>query len=307
MQENPLQTSASPLTDAEENQLSKSDGLSAELSIRQKEIDAIKGADFMAFRERGLDLPETEKANLYARFPVLKRYDEAYGKVFREVSETKVSGRTPAVWFVYNMGLVVKTRKTVFSIDLSHRQDLSSVPFCDFACYTHNHDDHCDDGCLDAFNAAGKLIISNFEANEGAKRTHGGYGGFTRRPRTFTIGDVRIETHVAAHNSYLLDFTMPLEITIGDYRIYHSGDMCYHYEIMLNRPGPDLWIVHPYCGMNVGDGVQMVCPKLTVIAHLQELGHDKWRWSYEDGLRAVRDCNAQGYAAIMPTWGERIV
>ena len=267
----------------------------------------IKAADFAAFRDRGLALTEAEKADWYARFPVLRRYDEAYEKVFREAAETTVTGPRPAVWYVYNMGIVVKTREALFTVDLAHRQGAASAPLVDFACITHNHEGHCTDACIDALNARGKLIISNFEGNGGAKGRHGGYGGYARRARTFCLKDVRIESHIAAHSSYLLDFTMPFEITVGDYRIYHSGDIFYHYEILLNRPKPDLWIVNPGAGMKVEDGVQMVRPKLAVVTHLQEFGHDKGRLTAEDGQKAVADCRGQGHEAIMPEWGERIV
>ena len=59
------------------------------------------------------DCPQSaaECERWYAKYPVLRRYDEAFRKVVREMRETKVEGDTPAVWYVYNMGVIVKTRK----------------------------------------------------------------------------------------------------------------------------------------------------------------------------------------------------
>lgn len=274
---------------------------------RQQEAGGISADEFTAFREKGTRLTEEEKAAWYAKHPVLKAYDAACEKVFREAAETTVKGPKPAVWYIYNMGILVKTRETLFTVDFSHRLDAAYAKAVDFACITHNHVGHCSEPYIWALNGQKKIIVSNFDSNGGAKATHNGFGGFTLRPKTFYLGDVRIEPHLAAHSSYLLDFTMPFEITVGDYRIYHSGDLFYHYEISLNRPKPDLWISNPGAGMTIEDGVQMVRPKLAVVTHLQELGHDKGRLTAEDGLKAVADCRSQGHEAILPMWGERIV
>ena len=74
---------------------------------------------------------------------------------------------------------------------------------------------------------------------------------------------------------------------------------------------PDLWVVHPGCGLNLVEGCRsdnLQHPKKVVIAHLQELGHEKgWgRMSYRDGLDAKSRLEKAGFAAEMPLWGERI-
>lgn len=55
------------------------------------------------------------------RLSALRRLEDAFDKVRREVRGTTV-GDVPAVWMLYNMGVVVKTREAVFSIDLHHRR-----------------------------------------------------------------------------------------------------------------------------------------------------------------------------------------
>ena len=63
------------------------------------------------------------------------------GDLDLEIEIVKVTGR-PAVWFIYNMGFVVKTAKSLFAIDLHHRRAELLAPKLDFALITHNHGDH---------------------------------------------------------------------------------------------------------------------------------------------------------------------
>ena len=61
-------------------------------------------------------------------FWALDALERAFEKVMREAKETTVAGDVPAVWSVYNMGYIVKTRESLFSIDLIHRRDVEFVP-----------------------------------------------------------------------------------------------------------------------------------------------------------------------------------
>ena len=238
----------------------------------------------------------------------LENLEAAFERVLREVRETKV-GDVPAVWSVYNMGYVVKTRESLFSIDLVHRRALEFAPLLDFALITHNHDDHYTEEFYSAMDGAGKTVVSNFKDNYGGYRGKNGYGGgFTRANKMFAFKDVEIRTSLTDHNGYLVDFTTAFEIKVGDFVIYHSGD-CANVEKLNPTRTPDLWFVHPYCGMKTEDGVAKFHPKLTAIAHLNELGHarDRWRWTYQDGYRAKAAAEKAGGKAIVPLWGDRIV
>ena len=64
-------------------------------------------------------------------FKALKALDYAFDRVLREIKETVVEGDAPAVWSVYNMGYIVKTRESLFSIDLKHRRAHGLVPLLD--------------------------------------------------------------------------------------------------------------------------------------------------------------------------------
>ena len=274
-------------------------GATADYAALQAEIDEVTPSDFKAYLDGGWDWFGL------ARKDALLRLDDAFDKVLLEVRETVVTDR-PAVWLVYNMGVVVKTKAACFSIDLMHRRAPEIAPLLDFALITHNHGDHYTEEFYRAMNGAGKTVVSNFKDNFGAKNWAEA-GGYTRAGKAFKLKDVEIRTSLADHNGYLVDFTTAFEVAAGKYTIYHSGD-CSSLEKLNPTRRPDLWIVHPYCGMNVGEGVRKLRPEATVIAHLNELGHarDRWRWTWQDGLAAQREAEAAGGKAVVPVWGERI-
>lgn len=261
----------------------------------QREIDNVSPVQFADYLKGGQTADK----------PALQRLDEAFEKVLAEVKSISVTG-TPAVWLVYNMGVVVKTREACFTIDLKHRKAVRMAPLLDFALISHNHGDHFTEEFYSAMNGAGKIVISSFKDNYGVKDRK--WGGYTRANKTFRIADVEIRTSLTDHNPYLVDFTTVFEINVGGFRILHSGD-CFNVAKLNSQGRPDLWIVHPRCGMNVADGVRKFSPKVTAIAHLNELGHAKGhaRWTYEDGLFEVAKVEKEGGRAVMPLWGERIV
>ena len=279
------------------------------LDVRQSEIDAIEPSDFKAYWMAGLDLAPERLFAKVAKFPVLGRLESAFENVLREAKATVVTDiNHPAIWYVYNMGLVVKTPKTLFSIDLHHRRAEEFAPLLDFALITHNHNDHYTERFKVAMDRGQhKPVVNNFFDNYGVRDRK--IGGYTRaRTKTFRFGDVEIVTGLCDHNDYLIDYTTPFEVKMGDFTLYHSGDCCDHAKLHASRP-PDLWVFHPRCGMDVVKGCQeAIHPKLAVIAHLQELGHakDRYRWTYRDGLDVKARLEAAGFSALMPLWGDRL-
>ena len=279
-----------------------------DLDARQGEIDAIAPKDFMEYWMQGLQMKPEDLSAYVEKYPVLKRLESAFEKVFREVKDAVVTDiNRPAIWYVYNMGLVVKTPKTLFSIDLHHRRAEEFAPLLDFALITHNHDDHYTERFKVAMDRGHKPVVNNFFDNYGIRDRK--FGGYTRaKSKTFQYGDVEIITGLCDHNSYLIDYTTPFEVQIGDFTLYHSGDCCSHEKLHVSRQ-PDIWVFHPYCGMDVVKGCQeAIHPKLAVIAHLQEMGHAKgrYRWTYRDGLNVKTKLEATGFAAKMPLWGDRL-
>ena len=281
----------------------------AELETRQREIDAVAPKDFAEYVQSGPDTPPERLAETMRRFPALARLEDAFEKVLREVRATNVTDASrPAVWYVYNMGLVVKTPGAAFSIDLHHRRAEELAPLLDFALITHNHDDHYTERFKFAMDRVQhKPVVNNFFDNYGVSDRR--LGGYTRaKSKTFQFADVTVTTGLCDHNSYLVDYTTPFEVHIGDFTLLHSGDCCSHEKLHTSRQ-PDMWVFHPRCGMDPAAACrEAIRPKLAVIAHLQEMGHAKgrYRWTFRDGLDEKGKIEQAGFAARMPLWGDRL-
>ena len=131
-------------------------GAKADYAALQAEIDEVTPQDFKAYLDG-----EWDWFGL-ARKTALQRLDDAFDKVLMEVKAAVVTDK-PAIWLVYNMGVIVKTKETCFSIDLKHRRAPEIAPLLDFALITHNHGDHFTEGFYKAMNGAGKTVLSNFK------------------------------------------------------------------------------------------------------------------------------------------------
>lgn len=246
-------------------------------------------------------------------FKALEALERAFEKVMHEVKNTAVTGDVPAVWSVYNMGYIVKTRESLFAIDLVHRRDVEFAPLLDFALITHNHGDHWRQGFYGAMNGAHKMVVSNFLDNFGVKNWKKD-GGYVRGVKTFKIKDVEIRTSLIDHNDYLIDFTMAFEIRIGGkFILYHTGDSGRGTEPKLNTVygRPDLWLFFPGCGIDTAKAVEKVNAKRIVFGHLWELSH----WPGHRGRldeRLIRPRLAEATTAgckdtSVAFWGDRIV
>ena len=240
----------------------------------------------------------------------LEKLEAAAEKVLREVKDSAV-GDVPAVWSVYNMGYIVKTRESLFSIDLVHRRDVEFAKMLDFALITHNHSDHWRGGFYSSMDGAGKTVVSNFLDNYGVRdwRKNGGY---TRARKVFKIRDVGVRTSLIDHNDYLIDFTTAFEIRVGNWTLYHSGDSGRGTEPKLETVWgrPDLWLFFPGCGIDTAKAVAKVNAKRIVFGHLWELGHSTGhRGRLDEPL--IRRALAAAQPVVANTsfalWGDRIV
>ena len=267
-------------------------------------------------RETELVAPEVYKAYLQdgntRGLASLEKLEAAFEKVMREVKETVVSGAAPAVWSVYNMGYIVKTRESLFSIDLVHRRDVEFAPLLDFALITHMHGDHWRRQFYGVINGAGKTVVSNFLNNNGVKDREKD-SGFIRGMKTFKFKDVEIRTSLIDHNEHLIDFTTAFEIKIGDFILYHTGDSGKGTEPKLNTVWgrPDLWLFFPGCGIDVRKAVKKVNAKRIVFGHLWELGHAQNHSGRLDERlirpRLVQAKQAGCQDVSVAFWGDRIL
>lgn len=274
----------------------------ADREVLQGEIDEVPAQMFAAYL-RG----EESSASCAREYPAVARLDATLARVMHDAKEAVVGDR-PAVWLVYNMGVIVKTRQSLFSIDLCHAHAHEFADALDFAVITHNHTDHYTrrfyqemDGRLH------KTVISNFADNYGAA-FNGGKCGFARGEKEFGLGDVTVRTYESDHNRFLRGFTMPVEIDCGGFTIFHVGDTANVTELHPLHT-PDLWIHHCRCWKReTGPGAAHLRPKLTVVAHLHEMQHPRGhaRWTFADGDAAKADSEKVGVPAVVPFWGDRI-
>lgn len=250
--------SAAPAHRSEERQ--------GELVAKWEEAtDAVSPKDYFAYFHDG----DTRE------FKALKALEFAFDSVLREAKETVVSGDVPAVWSVYNMGHVVKTRSSLFSIDLKHRRANEFVPLLDFALVTHAHNDHYNTDFARAMEKAGKPVVSGFLENSAfaeikAKAEAGG------SPDAFKIRDVAIRTFRVDHAKakWGIDFTTAFEIAAGDFRLLHTGDCGVANDKLCVKWGrPDLWLLFPMASLDVADAVRRIGPRRVAFGHLWELGH----------------------------------
>ena len=244
-------------------------------------------------------------------FRTLENLESGFAKALKEIEGCEIVD-TPAVWHIYNIGYLVKTKESLFSIDLNHRREVRLAPELDFALITHNHGDHFREPFYQAMNGAKKSVISNFKDNYGAAdwRKGGSWyesGGYTRAEKTFHLKDVEIRTALTDHNKYLVDFTTTFEIRVGDWKLFHSGDCRNSQKLKTVWGEPDVWLVFPGCGIDFADAYKRFHPKRMVFGHLWEPGHSSGRLTTPMVKRASEKVSAVGGAAEVPLWGERIV
>jgi len=265
------------------------------LDVGQRETDQVKPADYLAYLRDG------DARGLAS----LEKLERGFARMMDEIRSTRVTD-TPAVWLVYNMGVVVKTRESLFSIDLVHRRALELAPLLDFALITHNHSDHYQQEFYRAMNGSGKMVINNFIDNYGFP---GWKGGYTRGAKVFKLGDVEVRTSLTDHNHYLVDYTTAFEIKVGDWKMYHTGDCSNVAKLNPIWGKPNLWVVFPGCGIDIAAGVGKLRPGRVAFGHLWELAHEVGRLTtpmVRDAVKSVRAVDAN-VPIVIPMWGERIV
>ena len=236
--------------------------------------------------------------------PLLKLYDSALDHVKQDIAATTVEPGNAVLWYLYNMGFIIKTPTVCFGVDIHHRRAEELAELLDFLVVTHNHADHYSIPLLLKLTELDKPIVTNFFTSpfytKAAEYTH-------------NISGVTIHCGEADHNRVLKKFTMPAEIICptGDknFVFYTSGD-CWN-ETFLNKKSEkiDLYAVHPYCGMKALNAAKKLSPAMTFIVHLHEMGHeiDRWRWSFDDGRREENNFIQADMPSYIPAWGEKFL
>ena len=304
-----------PVTDAEleaaiktleETTLRDEEARAAAYPVIQRAIDRMEfDVSFKdAIREAS---PAKKVAAALAKFPVLRWYDRAFDRVAEQLVRTKVEGDRPAIWYLYNMGLVVKTKSCTFGIDICHRKAPALAQHLDFLLTTHNHGDHYNMPLHKKMGALKKPVLSNFFLLR---------GWYCREmEKTFKIKDVTIHCTAADHNKQLPWAVTTYEVVCGEgpgaFSIFHSGD-CNRADHLKPRGKPDIYFGHCAIGLEFMEAAKNTMPAgMYIPLHHQELGPLGGQWrcvAFEDEpLKIVRVLRDVGYKSYMPVWGDRIV
>ncbi len=270
-------------------------------SVLQKYADSLDNRVFTDFVNASSSLSQKDVESMMEQNPILFYYEKSFDKIVSELKTACPKNNETIFWHVYNMGYIVKTQSSCFSIDLSHRRGDELEPFLDFALVTHNHNDHYTLPFLKKMAAAGKNIYSNFYPSPGYSKLS--------ENRIHNNG-ITLYSYESDHNSMLRKFMMPFEIILDNCILFTGGDSCNAEQLYHHAPCIDYFIVHPYVGLDtVTAAKKTLQPRVTLISHLMEFGHaiDKWRWSFQDGINAVRKLEDAGCTAWMPLCGEKIV
>lgn len=266
----------------------------------ERAIARTDGGSFMSYLRTG-------RADFDAA-PALEALDLAIDRVLRDIPRTTVPSDSVAIWYLYNMGIVVKTPGSTFGIDLSLPRDVEFAPLLDFLLVTHNHPDHVSERLVAAMQKKGgflngKPVISSFLYTR----------QFARTPQTFTLGDCRVETGITDHNPFWKESVTPFRITCGRGPnapvLVHAGDGWDGRQLASFAPADIVFChVKPFKGHNAAETSAVLKPKLTVILHAQEMSHGfgPQRASYALCASEAARVTTPGCQVVWPLWGETI-
>lgn len=250
-----------------------------------------------------------ESLDLEYTSPILYSYKQGFDKVLHEVKNTQVAQGAVAVWLVYNMGYVVKTASVTFGIDLDHRWAEQFEPYLDFLCVTHNHVDHAHVKLMDAMNAKGKPVLSNFYAKDSKYRS--------TVATSYTIKGVKIKTDITDHlrDPALPNFVTVFRIDCGadadNFTLLHCGDSGFNPARFKNVQGPlDLAVLRWGAAREndiLGTGTGQVKPDYAILSHLIELRHDPYPAGQASITKTLEHLpGVKCDNTIIPFWGEKM-
>lgn len=243
--------------------------------------------------------------------PILYCYRNAFDKVIYELENTQVEYGSAAVWLLYNMGYIVKTPSGAYGVDIYHRWSEQLEPYLDFICVTHNHGDHADTKLMDAMNAKGKPVLSNFY-------TKGGQYTSTT-PTSYVIGNFSIKTDLTDHlrdpnlpNDFVTVFRVECGNDADNFSMLHCGDSGFRPSQFTHVEGPlDLAVLRWGAAREndiLGAGSGQVKTNYAVLSHLIELGHDQYPHGQASITQTLKHLpNVECDNTLLPFWGEKMI
>ena len=204
---------------------------------------------------------------------ILSCYRYAFDRVLSEIQSTVVENGSAVIWMLYNSGFVVKTPSVCFGLDINHRYAVQLAPYLDFICVSHSDADHIDDALMQAMDAAGKPVLSNFHSGD-YKRT---------APATYHIGDIKITTCISDESATDTYCTTSHRIWLpedaGSLQIFHEGDSsCDRNQLSYCLDGTAVDVMLMRFGQDceaaiMGTGSGQAVPGYVLFSHLEELRH----------------------------------
>ena len=246
-------------------------------------------------------------AEIRRKYPIIDFLEDAFDRILDGVKNSPVEPGKVHIYYLYNMGYVIKTPTLVIGLDICHRRGEALAPYLDLAVVTHAHQDHYTVRFLAAMKSLGKPIFSNFYSVAPS--------GFSKELyREVVMPTLTIRTYASDHfkNSHF-NFVMPVELEIktGDAEcvIFSSGDTCTSTQLRSAK-APDIFIVHPRMG-SLADTAQsalLLGAKCTFISHLLELRHGKnFVCTIPFGYSELNLLRTNNLVGAIPLWGEKFV
>ena len=254
-----------------------------------------------------LSASATEAEKIEKQSPIIRYYKAAYNKVLNELrNTTSVAEGSVVIWYLYNMGFIIKTPSVCFGIDISHKYASSFADYLDFYLITHNHSDHYSNLLINVMNKDNKPVTSNYLNNSYRKTVPGEY----------IIKGCTIKTNINDHSRSNLKSVVTYQIDCGNDTgnmiIMHTGDCGYYddddYDIGYNPI--DLFIAR-YVKNNIElnvIGKRANC-NYVFLSHILELGHEIGpdRRDHLDGMDRVRHIRTSVPDTYMPMWGDKMI
>lgn len=257
----------------------------------------ISNTTWDSYKSSWTDLSVSEKYE--ATYPILYYLHLADQHSLDDIKNAKIT-QGVVIWYLYNMGYVVRTKNVSFAIDLIARGSTSLADMLDFTIVSHSHADHYDKNFVSAMASKGKPVYAPFTGN-----------GITTISSTseFNFGEVNVRFTLNHQQT-----TMPVIVSqidcgasAGNYTIYDMADAR---DLSALKPDRhvNILMLHIANGYDPTQAAAIINPEVTIYAHEMELGHstaaDGYRWKYSYSYNKIKSQPHESSFILM--WGEKL-
>ena len=241
-------------------------------------------------------------------------YANMMGFVEAEISQPVTSG--VKIWSMYNHGFIVKTPSSVFAFDLvqgypswKYQIPNSILEQIQVLFLSHKHDDHWDRTIIRAITDLGGKVVAPLEE----KLSDQDMVYLSADEESTQVG-LQIKAYDGLHGG--IPVRMYVVTTPEGLTIMHTGDNQTS-ETLPDGLTVDILLLNAWVNesgsassvVGVRNCINKLNPKLTILGHIQEMGHSyipsdpRSRLSFEAPL-AVDDGTLPGYVSVQ-IWGEQ--